>query len=394
MEPGDLLAKGGIEGNILQRIEDLESLVQELLRREVEAGAASDIFDDLGEFTRGRFISGDVTVDQGDGTTTATFAGSGGIFDGDGIFVDSTTKAIYIAVSSGVVTWYVTVDGLVYAGAGQVKLDNTGLSFFADADTNPGRIKWYALSPTINTGQIVTFPDGSPTPNRSTLMRLYAQAESGGTGKGRIQLLSGGSGNQGLLTVESGSTGKNIYFNGDGTTGYEVYPPHGDRDGYTIMPDDTNENTAYTYTVKAQTLWTHGYIRLFFKVHTTNGATATAWTATVRIKWNGATVLTGTALTLSANANRHAQGFYEVCVQNRGSQSSQWITMNEEYVVNSPTATLSGGDTTLSKMYGVADTVNTGNDVVLAVTIQKSNNNANFDVEMIGVWQDGPYYAA
>lgn len=118
-----------VDGSFLERLTVLETTVREMQRVNINVPNLAAIASDMGELTSGRFIAGNLTVDDSDPTNPAVFAGTGAIMDGDGILVAVGVTAVFIAVSSGTVTFYVNAtDGRLYAGSGSVVLDQNGIS--------------------------------------------------------------------------------------------------------------------------------------------------------------------------------------------------------------------------------------------------------------------------
>lgn len=79
---------------------------------------------------------------------------------------------------------YISTDGAAYFGAGNVRLDNVGLSFIGGA-ANLNQIKWLESTYTGLYGWIYTNIGGS-TPNRYGAMQLSAWGEDGGTGPNQV----------------------------------------------------------------------------------------------------------------------------------------------------------------------------------------------------------------
>lgn len=181
------------------------------------------------------------------------------------------------------------------------------------------------------------------------------------------------------------------YLDTFGQTGSLHY---GDYAGFTAGPDDTNEDTILTRTIKANSIAAKGIIKRRFKIHTSNTTQATNYTATIRIKWGGSTVFTGTTLSLSANTQRHAIGIYEVTITNVGATNAQELTMEESVSLNATAAGAAAGVAATDLNFYTTASVDTTADAAFAITVQKSNNNAAFDVELLGDWEDGPYYSA
>lgn len=150
-------------------------------------------------------------------TLPLTLAATGGIYQGTGTFASPTTGLKIFnsggigkiaGYNTGTVQWYADTDGRLYAGAGAVWLDSTGVGFTLGTSYAAGAaLKWGAnvviygmVSAGVNRLYLT-----SAQPGTGTIAETNVRAEGGssGGGGGQINLVATGNGASGYLTLYS-----------------------------------------------------------------------------------------------------------------------------------------------------------------------------------------------
>lgn len=133
---GDLIWTGTSgQQNIFSETARQRRAIADNQAQQVQIADLDELSSDLGIVNAGRFIAGDLDINDSDTEGNAPeVIGSGVVIDGEGIPVsDGGDTGNIIGYNTSVVTFYLSsTDGKIYAGGGAVVLDENGLTINGD----------------------------------------------------------------------------------------------------------------------------------------------------------------------------------------------------------------------------------------------------------------------